>query len=151
MKTKEVDMLSGSVTKGLITLTLPIIITNVGQVLFNIVDMAVLKNFSDDGAVGAVGESGMLITLCISLLIGISVGANVVVAKKIGMNNRESVTKAVGTAVAFSFIGGLILMIIGAVFAKNIFENNKLSSKIIIGSYIVLQNVFLRHAFYYAI
>ena len=106
MKSKEVDMLSGSVTKGLITLALPIMIMNVGQMLFNVIDLTVLKIFADDAAVGAVGASGNLITLCNALLIGISVGANVVVAKRIGHGDKEKLREAVST------IGVLFMRII---------------------------------------
>ena len=118
MRKNNVDMLSGSITKGLLALTMPIMIMNVMQSLFNIIDMTVLKVFSDDSAVGAVGSSGMLITLCTSLLIGVSAGANVVVAKRIGMGNKDRVNKATMTAIAFSVVGGIILMIIGAIFAE---------------------------------
>ena len=117
MKSKDVNMLSGSVTKGLITLALPIMIMNVGQTLFNVIDMTVLKIFSDDSAVGAIGASGSLISLCTALLIGISVGANIVVAKRIGMKNNERVEKAIMTALSLAIAGGLLLMIIGVVFS----------------------------------
>lgn len=118
MKVKKVDMLSGSVTKGMITLTLPIMIMNVGQTLFNIIDMTVLKMFSDDDAVGAVGAPGTLITLCTALLIGISVGANVVVAKRIGEGNKEGTERAVKTALSMSVLGGFLLMLVGVLFAE---------------------------------
>ena len=118
MKKRNVDMLSGSIVKGLLTLALPIMIMNVMQTVFGIIDMTVLKTFSSDSAVGAVGASGSLITLCTSLLIGISVGANIVVAKRIGLGNKERVKKATMTALLFSVLGGLLLMTIGAVFAE---------------------------------
>lgn len=76
-------MLSGSIVKGLFQISIPIMIMNVLQSLFNIIDMTVLKNFgSDELAVGAVGVCGTLITLITGLLIGISAGANVVVARR---------------------------------------------------------------------
>ncbi|MBR1968918.1 MAG: MATE family efflux transporter [Clostridia bacterium] len=118
MKKRNVDMLSGSIVKGLLILALPIMVMNVMQIVFGIIDMTVLKTFSSDSAVGAVGASGSLITLCTSLLIGISVGANIVVAKRIGLGNKERVKKATMTALLFSVLGGLLLMTIGAVFAE---------------------------------
>ena len=118
MKSTKVDMLSGSITKGLFVLLIPIMIMNVTQSLFNIIDMTVLKIFSNDSAVGAVGASGMLITLCTSLLIGISAGANVVVAKRIGLGNKERVDKAAMTAILFSLVGGILLMLFGVIFAE---------------------------------
>ena len=118
MKNSKVDMLSGSITKGLLSMTIPIMIMNVMQSLFNIIDMTTLRFFSDDRAVGAVGACGTLITLCTSLLIGISAGANVVVAKRIGEGKKQRADKAVMTAILLSLVGGLILMIIGVIFAE---------------------------------
>ena len=122
MKRKNVDMLSGSIFKGLFALTMPIMIMNVMQSLFGIVDMTILKVFSDDTAVGAVGAPGSLVTLCISLLIGIAAGANVVVAKRIGLGNQERADRATMTAMLFSVAGGLTLMVLGAVFAESLLK-----------------------------
>ncbi len=118
MRKGNVNMLSGSITKGLLALSIPVMIMNVMQSIFNIVDMTVLKVFSDDSAVGAVGAAGTLITLCTSLLIGVSVGANVVVAKRIGLGDKDRVNKAIMTAISFSVVGGILLMLIGATFAE---------------------------------
>ncbi len=118
MKRNNVDMLSGSVFKGLLSITIPIMIMNVMQTMFNVIDMTVLGNFANDTAVGAVGACGTLITLCTSLLIGISSGASVVIAKHIGKGDKEQAEKAVGCAVLFAIVGGLILAVIGICCAK---------------------------------
>ena len=116
----EVDMLSGSIVKGLLQISLPIMIMNVVMSLFNIVDMTVLRMFdsSDGFAVGAVGACSTLISLITGLLIGCSAGANVVVAKYIGMGNRERVERATGTAILFALVGGAGLAVIGVCFAE---------------------------------
>ncbi|MBE6650142.1 MAG: MATE family efflux transporter [Ruminococcaceae bacterium] len=114
----KVDMLSGPIFKGLISMTIPIMIMNVMQNMFNIVDMWALKSFSSETAVGAVGACGTLITLCNSLLIGVSSGANVIIAKRIGSGDRERAEKAVGTAISVSVIGGIFLSVVGIVFAR---------------------------------
>ncbi|MBQ9921426.1 MAG: MATE family efflux transporter [Clostridia bacterium] len=119
MRSKNVDMLSGSITKGLLSLSVPIMIMNVMQSMFNIVDMTVLKWFSDGSAVGAVGASGTLISLCTSLLIGIAAGANVVIARRIGSGDREAADRAVMTSILVAIFGGVLLMLIGAIFAED--------------------------------
>lgn len=118
MKTNNVDMLSGSVFKGLLSITIPIMIMNIMQTMFNVVDMFVLGKFVNDTAVGAVGACGTLISLCTSLLIGIASGANVVIAKHIGSGDKDRAEKAVGCAVLFSITGGLLLAVIGVSCAK---------------------------------
>ena len=118
MKKNEVNMLSGSIVKGLLAVTIPIMVMNVLLSLFNIIDMTMLGQFVDDNAVGAVGASGTLISLVTGLLIGIAAGANVIVAKYIGKGDEESVQRAVGTSILFSIVGGLFLTVVGISFAE---------------------------------
>ena len=112
-KKKDVNMLEGSIIKGLLTIAMPIMIMNVIQSLFNIIDMTVLKIFDADMAVGAVGACSTLISLITGLLIGVSSGANVIIARYIGQHDRERVERAIGTALLFALFGGIVLAIIG--------------------------------------
>lgn len=118
MKNKNVNMLSGSIPKGLLAMTMPIMIMNVMQSLYGIIDMTVLGHFVGDDAVGSVGACSMLITLCTCLLIGIAAGANVVVAKRMGAKDSQRTKKAADTAIILSLVGGLLLLVVGAVFAE---------------------------------
>lgn len=118
MRQKNVDMLSGPITKGLLAMTIPIIIMNVMQSLFNAIDMKVLEFFSDDRAVGAVGVGGTLISVFTGLLIGISVGSNVIVARRMGSGDHDRVDKAANTSLITAIVGGIILMIIGVTFSE---------------------------------
>lgn len=118
MRKDRVDMLSGSITKSLLSMIVPIMLTNVLTSLMNITDMTVLKIFSNEKAVGAVGACGALITLCTCLLIGISTGANVIVAKRIGAGDKERADKATMTAIMTAIVGGLALMVIGVLLAE---------------------------------
>ncbi|MBE5734490.1 MAG: MATE family efflux transporter [Clostridiales bacterium] len=117
---KEVNMLSGSIMKGVMAIAIPIMLMNVLQSLFNIIDMSILKIYDTDGgySVGAVGACGTLFSFITGLAIGIAAGANVVIAKYIGMGDRDGVNKSVGTALVFSVISGVVLLIIGVVFAE---------------------------------
>lgn len=125
MKMKNIDMLSGSITKGLLALMMPIVIMNAVQNIFGIVDMMVLGSFVGDAAVGAVGACTMLINLCTSLLIGIAVGGNIVIAKHVGEQNRPHTEKAVGTAMILAIAGSIILAIVGILFAKPLLQLTK--------------------------
>ena len=125
MRKREVNMLEGSITKGLLSISIPIMVMNVLQSLFNIIDMTVLKSYDQSGvAVGAVGVCGTLITLITGLVIGISAGANVVVARFIGEGNREKVERAVGTSFAIALTGGALLLVIGISFAETFLSWN---------------------------
>ena len=131
MKSKNVDMLSCPIFRGLLALTIPIMVMNVAQSLFNLLDMAVLRVFGFEAAVGAVGACGMLTTLCTSLLIGISAGANVVIAKHTGAGNKERAESAINTSIVFAVFAGLILMVIGAVFARDFLAMTNCSDKLL--------------------
>lgn len=111
---RDVNMLSGSIPKGLLAISIPVMVMNVGQSMFNILDMTILKNFDTDGmAVGAVGACSSLITLITGLIIGISAGANVIIAGSIGGKNYTYANRAAGTAVAFAGMAGAALAVIG--------------------------------------
>lgn len=131
MRVTKVDMLSGSITKGLLSMTMPIMIMNVMQSLFGIVDMTVLRLFADDRAVGAVGACGMLISLCTSLLIGVSAGANVVVARRIGAGDKTRSEKAVITSLLCAVAGGFLLMGIGVIYAETFLKMTNCSESLL--------------------
>ena len=114
MRSRDVNMLSGSITKGLLAICIPVMIMNVIQNLYNIIDLTVLKTFDTDGlAVGAVGACGSLITFITNLVTGIATGANVMVARYIGQKDQDRVHRAAGTAIAFAGVAGLGLAAIG--------------------------------------
>ena len=117
---RDVDMLSGSITKGLLALSVPVIIMNVLQNLFNMIDMAVLRNFAQnaDVAIGAIGATSFLSTLVTSLIFGISTGANVILARNLGRGDDEAAKRTVGTAMAFVAAGSLLLMLVGILGAE---------------------------------
>ncbi len=118
MKTKNVDMLNGSISKGILMMILPLMAQNVLQTLFNVLDMTILSKSASDTAVGAVGACGTLITLCTSLLTGCTIGANVIVARHIGERDRNKTNDAINTAVAFALAGGFLLLVIGICCAR---------------------------------
>lgn len=117
---KEVNMLSGSIYKGLLSISLPIMIMNVVQSLFNIIDMTVLKTFDTGGgiAVGAVGTCSTLISLITGLLIGASAGANVVIARNIGAKLKEKVNRSIGTSLMVAIVGGVLIGAVGIIFSN---------------------------------
>lgn len=116
----EVNMLAGPIMKGVLSVSIPIMVMNIAMSLFNIVDMTILRVFdtSDGFAVGAVGICGVLISLITGLLIGCSAGASVVVAKYIGMGAEIKVERTIGVSILFSVLGGAVLSVIGIIFAK---------------------------------
>lgn len=119
-KTYELDMTSGPLMKKMILFTIPIMLSGVLQLLFNAADIIVVGKFAGDNAMAAVGSTASLVSLLTNLFIGISAGANVVVANFYGANDDESVSETVHTSVVISLVGGTILLLVGICFARSI-------------------------------
>ena len=121
-KSKDRGILQGSLWKAILLFALPIAAGNMLQQLFNTADVAIVGKFAGKEALAAVGSNGPIINLLLNLFIGISVGANVVIARFIGEGNDEKVKKASHTAVAVSVISGIIVMILGLFLARPMLE-----------------------------
>ena len=117
-KNREMNMCEGALLKKLIIYALPLLATNVLQLLFNAADVAVLGIFAGDDPVAAVGATAALINLIVGLFIGLSVGANVLIARCVGENNEKRARRMVGMSMVLSVGIGLALMIVGVAFAR---------------------------------
>ncbi len=107
----EMNLTEGPIFKKLIIYALPLMATNILQLLFNVSDVVVLGFAGYD--VGPVGATGALINLIIGLFVGLSVGANFLVAKFVGSNEKERSEKVVGMSVLIALVVGVILAVVG--------------------------------------
>ena len=108
-------MTSGVIWKEILFFSIPLILGNLFQQLYNMVDSIVVGNVVGSDALAAVGSSGSIIQLLIGFCIGASAGAGVVTSQYYGAGNEEGVKKAVHTTIAISIAAGLILSIIGVI------------------------------------
>ncbi|MBQ7897913.1 MAG: MATE family efflux transporter [Clostridia bacterium] len=118
MKSKNVEMCSGSLFINIIRFAIPFMITGILQRLYNSADIIVAGRWGGEDALAGVGASGSLITLVMDLLLGLSMGISVVLGKALGEKNDEKVAKTVHTSIALSIIGGAIVSVAGIVFAE---------------------------------
>ncbi len=107
------NLCEGPFLPKIITYTIPIILTSLLQLLFNAADLMVLGQLKGNDCVGAVGATGSLINLMVSLFTGLSIGAGVCVAQGIGARDDSRVSRAVHTAIPAAIIGGAALTLIG--------------------------------------
>lgn len=115
----KLDMLSRrGLWRTLIMFALPIIGSGVVQQSFNSVDLAVVGHFIGSHALAAVGANGSVISLIITMFMGIALGANVVIARALGAKNPEVVRHSVSTQALFSIVCGVCLAILGLVIAS---------------------------------
>ena len=117
---KKKDYTEGPMLGNIILFMLPVMFTGIIQLLYNAADMVVVGNWADnaDAAVAAVGACGALINLIVNLFMGLSVGAGVVVAQRIGAGDRDGVQKVVHTAILTSVFTGIAVGIFGFFMAK---------------------------------
>ena len=117
MKATEIDMTHGSLWDKIVRFALPLALTVFLQQLYNAADVAVVGRFVGTEAMAAVGTNVSLIGLLVNLFMGISLGANVMVARYIGAQAFEKASSAVHTAFLLALAVGLGLMAFGEIFA----------------------------------
>lgn len=119
-KKYEQDFTQGRLSKQILLFSIPLIFTNVLQILFNMADIAVVGRFAGTLALGSVGSTSTLVTLFTSLLIGIASGINVLTAHHLGAKKEQDVQEVVHTAAIMSLGLGILIMFLGLVFARPI-------------------------------
>lgn len=119
-RSNEMDMLHGPLAGKIILFALPLAASSVLQQLFNAADLAVVGRFANSQAMAAVGSNSSVISLLVSLFVGLSVGANVVVANLVGAGRREDINSAVHTVMALALAAGFLLLAMGQVVAAPI-------------------------------
>ena len=116
-KRADIDILHGPIGRGLFRLAVPIALTQMLQQLFNAADIAVVGQFSGRGAMAAIGGTSPLIGFIVTFFFGISVGSTVVIAHRIGLDDRQGIRRAVGTSLLLAVTGGLLALALGEAFA----------------------------------
>ena len=116
----EMDMCSGPVLGKMLMFALPLMCSSILQLLFNAADIIVVGNYAGDNSLAAVGSTSSLINLLTNFFLGLSVGANVLVARYCGAKHEEEVSRTVHTAMLLSVCSGILLTFIGCIGAKQI-------------------------------
>ena len=115
-------MCEGPILPKMLRFAVPLMFSSILQLLFNAADVVVVGKFAGDDALAAVGCTGSLINLLINLFMGLSVGANVMVARHFGAKRESELKKSVHTSMLLSVLGGLLLTGVGVFFTEGILE-----------------------------
>lgn len=116
-KQYEIDMCNGPLLGKILRFTLPLMASSILQLLFNAADMVVVGRYAGSVSLAAVGCTAPLFNLLINVFLGLSVGANVIVAHYYGAKKDKELSDAVHTAIALSIVCGIGLAIIGVLIA----------------------------------
>lgn len=113
------DLTQGSIAKGVVLFSLPLLGSSIVQQLYATVDLLFVGNALGSNAVGAVGISTLLISCLIGFFVGLSIGVNVVVARFFGQGLAYDVKRAIHTSVLLGLVGGVGLMVLGVLVAPS--------------------------------
>ncbi len=130
----SINMLEGSLWDKILRFAVPLAVTGILQQLFNAADIAVVGRFTGDRgamAMAAVGANTPVIGLIINLLIGISLGTNVVIANSAGRRDSAAISKAVHTSVAFALAMGIVTAVLGELLAEPVMSLQNVPAEVL--------------------
>lgn len=143
MSNKTNDLTTGVLGKQILLLSLPLMFSNLLQVLFNISDIAVVGKFAGAYALGSVGSTSILLTLFLAVPLGLGGGINVLTALAIGSRSKKDVSETIHTAAIISLIAGMLLLAFGMFFARDLLTLLNTKDELIEGAVAYLHVYFL--------
>ena len=147
------DMTEGSPWKKIVAFTVPMLVGNIAQQLYNTVDSIVVGKYVGDNALAAVGSASPILNLLLVLFIGISVGTSVMVSQYFGAKQREELSSTIGCCITLTAISSVIIMVGGAFLVKPLLQLLKTPDTIIdwCSSYLITLLVGIMGLAYYNI
>ncbi len=106
-------MIDGVIWKQIFLFSIPLLLGNLFQQLYNAVDSIIVGNYIGSQALAAVGSSAPVINLLISFFMGLSIGAGIIISRYYGARNIDGLQEAVHTSLAITFIAGIAMTFIG--------------------------------------
>lgn len=125
------DFTTGNEAKHIFRFALPMLIGNIFQQLYNVVDSIIVGRYLGDKALAAVGASFPIIFMVIALIIGIGIGSSVVISQYFGAKDYDKVKRAADTTYIFLFFAGIVITIVGLLSGEYIFRLMRLPEEIL--------------------
>ncbi len=107
------DMTQGTPWKRIAEFSIPMLLGNLAQQLYNTADSVIVGKFVGDNALAAVGSATPILNLLLALFVGIATGAGIVVSQSFGAKDRQGLTSSIGNCIALSAVATVIIMIVG--------------------------------------
>lgn len=119
---QTVDMTVGEPWKKIVIFTIPMLLGNIAQQLYNTVDSIVVGKYVGDNALAAVGSAGPILNLLLVLFVGISMGASIMVAQYFGAKQREELSQTIGNCITLTAIAVVIIMVLSVIVVRPLLE-----------------------------
>ena len=139
MNSKKLDPCSGPLAKNILAFSIPLIFSNLLQVLFNMSDIAVVGRFAGSIPLGSVGSTTQIIFLFTGILIGLGAGINVIAAFYIGSKKSKSLSDTIHTAAFICLAAGIILLAAGTILARPILAAMNTKNELMEGAVVYLR------------
>lgn len=115
-------MTEGVIWKEILLFSIPLLLGNLFQQLYNAVDSVVVGNYIGAQALAAVGSSAPVINLLVSFFMGLAVGAGVIISRYFGARNTEELHIAVHTSLALTFAAGIVMTLVGVLISPYVLK-----------------------------
>ena len=112
------DMTMGAPWKRIMEFSIPMLLGNIAQQLYNTADSVIVGHYVGDNALAAVGSASPILNLLLALFVGISTGAGIVVSQSFGAKDREGLSKAIGNCISLTFVATVFIMIVGPIITR---------------------------------
>lgn len=118
MNTKIKDMTSGSPLKLIVTFALPLMVGNIFQQMYTVVDTMVVGKALGVDALAALGATDWLYWMWLGMIQGVAQGFGILMAREFGAKHYESLRSVVGSSVTLSALAAVLLLLIGQMIAS---------------------------------
>ena len=112
------DMTIGSPWKRILEFSIPMILGNIAQQLYNTADTVIVGMYVGDNALSAVGSASPILMLLLALFVGISTGAGILISQSFGARDREGLSKNIGNCITLTFIASAVIMVFGPMITR---------------------------------
>lgn len=143
MQQNQQDLTIGSIGRKILLFSIPLMISNVLQVLFHMADIAVVGRFAGSAALGSVGSTATLVAMFTGFFIGMAAGTNVLVALHFGAKNKKALTETIHTGAIVSLLIGFIIMAVGIGCSRGILQLLQTRPELIDGAVLYISIYFL--------
>ena len=131
IRRQDVDMTQGDITRHLLTFAIPLVLGNLFQQMYNLVDTYVVGNYATNEAYAAVGSVGVIVNIFIGLFSGFAMGAGVVISQHYGAHDLDNVKKTVHTAAVTALILCPIFTVMGLLLTPHMLRWNNTPANVL--------------------
>ena len=107
------DMTQGAPWKRIMEFTVPMLLGNIAQQLYNTADSVIVGHYVGDNALAAVGSASPILNLLLALFVGISTGAGIIVSQSFGARDRQGLSRGIGNCISLTFLATVFIMVVG--------------------------------------